>query len=129
MDRVKTGFAKLAFVVLLIGAMSLSATGNTVGQCSYEISKAIGAGDCSTVGDCWWNIANKIVGTPSCNSVGCTTCDVAQKIASDELKRFDGLTVGNCSAAIAVHLGVESGGWGTSVCSIAQKVEKTGRLK
>lgn len=127
---------KIIFLLTIIGFIgyfsinnnSLNA-GTTVGQCSYEISVAIGAGDCDTVGNCWYNIAKKIVGTPSCGSVACTTCDVAQKIAPAELKKYNGLTVGNCSAAIADHLGVKSGSWGTSVCNIAEKVSKTKSLK
>jgi hypothetical protein len=127
---------KIIFALTIIGLIgyfsinnnSLSA-GTTVGQCSYEISIAIGAGDCDTVGNCWYNIAKKIAGNPSCGSVACTTCDVAQKIASAELKKYNGLTVGNCSAAIADHLGVTSGAWATSVCNIAEKVSKTKTLK
>ena len=119
----------ISFVVLYIENISnIYAAGDTVGQCSYEISIAIEAGNCDTVGDCWWNIAKKVTGGASCDSVGCTTCDVAEKIAPNELKKYDGLTVGNCSAAIADHLGVENGGWGTSVCNIAEKVEKTKKL-
>jgi len=123
----------LTFIVIgIISYFSMNSehlnAGTTVGQCSYEISIAIGAGNCNSVGSCWYNIAKIIVGNPSCGSVGCTTCDVAKKIASAELKNYNSLTVGNCSAAIADHIGVQSGAWGTSVCSIAEKVLKTKSL-
>ncbi len=118
-------FLAVSMISLIFGTIYAE---RTVGSCSAAISRAIGAGDCDTWGNCWGQIARKVGASPNCDSVGCTTCAVARKLASKELEGYAEMTVGNCAAALARHYGGNTGGVGTSVCSISDYAEKKKKL-